>query len=152
MPLKIKNYTQHQENRRLGLIESLHMQHCSLRGRIRPSAGLSGIRFSKLPGWAQWFQRKWNITVLLRRKLCEMRLPRPDSDDTQIAFSLYNVHFLSWGTANDPINLRTWAIWLAHSKFAYDQKRSVTARQICGFVTVYIICPLYFPSWKWSQH
>ena len=30
--------TQNHENRRLGLIESLHMQHCSLRGCIRPLA------------------------------------------------------------------------------------------------------------------
>ena len=29
-------HTQNHENRRLGLIESLHMQHCSLRGCIRP--------------------------------------------------------------------------------------------------------------------
>ena len=56
LPLETKN-TRNHENRRLGLIESLHMQHCSLRGCIRPpSAGLSGIRFSKQPGWAQWSQ------------------------------------------------------------------------------------------------
>ena len=47
MPLERKN-TQNHENRRLCLIESLHMQHCSLRGCIRPthhlhpSAGFSG--------------------------------------------------------------------------------------------------------------
>ena len=35
LPLETKN-TQNHENRRLGLIESLHMQHCSLRGCIRP--------------------------------------------------------------------------------------------------------------------
>ena len=47
LPLETKN-TQYHENRRLGLIESLHMQHCSLLGCIRLScAGLSGIRFSK---------------------------------------------------------------------------------------------------------
>ena len=47
LPLETKN-TQNQENRRLGLIEPLHMQHYSLRGCIRPpSAGLSGIQFSK---------------------------------------------------------------------------------------------------------
>ena len=58
----------HLENRRLGLIESLHMQHCNLRGCLRapppppphappspspPGAGLSGIRISKYLGWAQ---------------------------------------------------------------------------------------------------
>ena len=37
LPLETKN-TQNLENRRLGLIESLHMQHCSLRGCIRPLA------------------------------------------------------------------------------------------------------------------
>ena len=47
LPLETKN-TQNHENRRLGLIESLHMQHCSMRGCIRPpSAGLSGIPSSK---------------------------------------------------------------------------------------------------------
>ena len=47
LPLETKN-TQIHENRRIGLIVSLHMQHCNLRGCIRPhrSAGLSGIRFS----------------------------------------------------------------------------------------------------------
>ena len=35
LPLETKN-TQNHENQRLGLIESLHMQHCSLRGCIRP--------------------------------------------------------------------------------------------------------------------
>ena len=45
--METKN-TQNHENRRLGLIESLHMQHC----RLPPSAGLSGIRFSKQSGWA----------------------------------------------------------------------------------------------------
>ena len=30
--------TQNHENRRLGLIESLHMQHCSLRGCKRTQA------------------------------------------------------------------------------------------------------------------
>ena len=45
LPLETKN-TQSHENRRLGLIESLHMQHCSLRDCIRPpSASLSGVRF-----------------------------------------------------------------------------------------------------------
>ena len=45
--LEIKN-TQNHEKRRLGSTESLHMQHCSLRGCIRlTSVGLSGIRFSK---------------------------------------------------------------------------------------------------------
>ena len=39
LPLEKKN-TQNHENRRLGLIESLHMQHCSLRGCIRPLAPL----------------------------------------------------------------------------------------------------------------
>ena len=37
LPLETKN-TQNRENRRLGLIESLHMQHCSLWGCIRPLA------------------------------------------------------------------------------------------------------------------
>ena len=37
LPLETKN-TQNHENRRLGLIESLHMQHCSLRGCVRPPA------------------------------------------------------------------------------------------------------------------
>ena len=36
LPLETKN-TQNHENRRLGLTESLHMQHCSLQGRVRPS-------------------------------------------------------------------------------------------------------------------
>ena len=45
LPLEI---TQNHKNRRLGLIESLHIRHCSLRGCIQPpSAGLSGIQFSK---------------------------------------------------------------------------------------------------------
>ena len=35
--LETKN-TQNHENRRLGLIESLHMQHCSLRGSNAPLA------------------------------------------------------------------------------------------------------------------
>ena len=35
LPLETKN-AQNRENRRLGLIESRHMQHCSLRGCIRP--------------------------------------------------------------------------------------------------------------------
>ena len=35
LPLETKNRQNH-ENRRLGLIEFLHMQHCSLRGCIRP--------------------------------------------------------------------------------------------------------------------
>ena len=35
LPLETKN-TQNHENRRLGLIESPHMQHCSLRGCTRP--------------------------------------------------------------------------------------------------------------------
>ena len=57
LPLETKN-TQNHDNRRLGLIESLHMQHCSLRGSIStpppppppppPGAGLSDIRFSKI--------------------------------------------------------------------------------------------------------
>ena len=53
MPLETEN-TQNHENRRLGLMESLHMQHCCLRAANAPpppphpaSAGLSGIRFSK---------------------------------------------------------------------------------------------------------
>ena len=33
-----KQRTQNHETRRFGLIESLHMQHCSLRGCIRPLA------------------------------------------------------------------------------------------------------------------
>ena len=37
LPLETKN-TKNHENQRLGLIESLHMQHCSLRGCIRPLA------------------------------------------------------------------------------------------------------------------
>ena len=37
LPLETKNIQNH-ENRRLGLIESLHMQHCSLQGCIRPLA------------------------------------------------------------------------------------------------------------------
>ena len=37
LPLETKN-TQNYENRRFGLIESLHMQPCSLRGCIRPLA------------------------------------------------------------------------------------------------------------------
>ena len=37
LPLETKN-TQNHENRRLGLTESLHMQHYSLRGCIRPLA------------------------------------------------------------------------------------------------------------------
>ena len=37
LPLETKN-TQNHENRRPGLIESSHMQHCSLRGCIRPRA------------------------------------------------------------------------------------------------------------------
>ena len=42
--METKN-TQSHENRRLSLIESLHMQHYCLRGCIRPpSAGLTGIR------------------------------------------------------------------------------------------------------------
>ena len=36
LPLETKN-TQNHENRRLGLIESFNMQHCNLRGYIRPS-------------------------------------------------------------------------------------------------------------------
>ena len=35
LSLETKN-TQNHENRRLGLIESLHMPHCSTRGCIRP--------------------------------------------------------------------------------------------------------------------
>ena len=35
LPLETKN-TQNHENRRLGLTESLHMQHCNLRSCIRP--------------------------------------------------------------------------------------------------------------------
>ena len=35
LPLETKN-TQNHENRRLGWIESLHIQHCSMRGCIRP--------------------------------------------------------------------------------------------------------------------
>ena len=35
LPLEPKNIQNH-ENQRLSLIESLHMQHCSLRGCIRP--------------------------------------------------------------------------------------------------------------------
>ena len=35
LTLETKN-TQNHENQRLGLTESLHMQHCSLRGSIRP--------------------------------------------------------------------------------------------------------------------
>ena len=47
LPLETKN-THNHENRRLGLIESLHMQHCSLQICIRSSsADLSGIWFSK---------------------------------------------------------------------------------------------------------
>ena len=38
LPLEKKEHTKNHENRRLGLIESLHMQHCSLRGCIRPLA------------------------------------------------------------------------------------------------------------------
>ena len=42
LPLETK--TQYHENRRLDLIESLHMQHCNLRGCIRPLApALNGI-------------------------------------------------------------------------------------------------------------
>ena len=37
LPLATKN-TQNHENRRFGLIKSLHMQHCSLRGCLRPLA------------------------------------------------------------------------------------------------------------------
>ena len=37
LPLEPKN-TQNHESRRFGLIESLHMQHCSLRGCIRSLA------------------------------------------------------------------------------------------------------------------
>ena len=37
LPLETKN-TQNHENQTLDLIESLHMQHCSVRGRIRPLA------------------------------------------------------------------------------------------------------------------
>ena len=37
LPLETNN-TQNHENLRLSLIESLHMQHCSLRGCIRPLA------------------------------------------------------------------------------------------------------------------
>ena len=37
LPLETKN-TQNHENRRLGLIESLHVQPCSLRGCIHPLA------------------------------------------------------------------------------------------------------------------
>ena len=37
LPLETMN-TQNHENRRLGSIKSLHMQHCSLRGCIRPLA------------------------------------------------------------------------------------------------------------------
>ena len=39
LPLETKN-TQNHENWRLGLIESLHMQHCSLRGCIRKSVNI----------------------------------------------------------------------------------------------------------------
>ena len=38
--METKN-TQNHKNRRLGLIESLHMQHCSLRGSIRPIMALA---------------------------------------------------------------------------------------------------------------
>ena len=37
LPLETKS-TQYHESRRLGLIESLHMQHCSMRGCLRPLA------------------------------------------------------------------------------------------------------------------
>ena len=57
LPLEIEN-TQNHENRRLGLIESLHMQRCSPPPPPPPPPhdthnfppnyrGLSGIRFSK---------------------------------------------------------------------------------------------------------
>ena len=43
LPLEETKNTQNHENRRLGLIESLHMQHCGLRGCIcPPCTGLSG--------------------------------------------------------------------------------------------------------------
>ena len=52
LPLETKN-TQNHENRRLGLIEKLHLQHCSLRGYIRPlaltTAQLRTARYSVLP-------------------------------------------------------------------------------------------------------
>ena len=35
LPLETKN-TQYHESRRLGLTESFHVQHCNLRGYIRP--------------------------------------------------------------------------------------------------------------------
>ena len=42
-----KEHTKNHEHWRLGLIESHHMQHCSLQGCIRPTrGGFSDIRFS----------------------------------------------------------------------------------------------------------
>ena len=52
------------------ILLTLHIQQCSVRNcipslpphppthRLPSSTGLSGIRFSKLSGWAQWSQRK----------------------------------------------------------------------------------------------
>ena len=42
LPLETKN-TQNHENRRLGLIESHHMQHCGLQCCIRPLAPASAV-------------------------------------------------------------------------------------------------------------